>query len=79
MRQIAAGLFISLAGVVEAPNGAHFTSCEPDYGRDEAFQRAYAAAAKDPGEWSRFVATYLTGDESAYQAAVTELRAEATA
>src|SRR6478672_2278042 len=32
-------------GVIEAPNGAHFTTCEPDYGRDEAFQKAYAAAA----------------------------------
>ena len=28
-----------VAGVVEAPRGAHFTSCEPDYGRDEVFQR----------------------------------------
>src|SRR5436853_7422399 len=27
-------------GVAEAPGGAHFTSCVPDYGRDEAFQRA---------------------------------------
>ena len=25
-------------GVVEAPGGAHFTSCVPDYDRDEAFQ-----------------------------------------
>ncbi len=59
-----------VAGVIEAPNGAHFTSCAPDYGRDEAFQRAYAAAARDPAEWSRFVATYLSGDEAAYQTAV---------
>ena len=29
-------------GVVEAPFGAHFTSCSPDYERDEAFQREYA-------------------------------------
>ena len=29
-------------GVVEAPRGAHFTECPPDYGRDEAFQREYA-------------------------------------
>ena len=28
-------------GVVEAPGGAHFTECLPDYGRDEAFQREY--------------------------------------
>jgi glutaconate CoA-transferase subunit A len=31
-------------GVVEAPGGAGFTSCVPDYGRDEAAQRAYAEA-----------------------------------
>ena len=34
-------------GVVETPGGAHFTSCVPDYGRDEAFQARYAAAAAD--------------------------------
>src|SRR5262245_43706000 len=32
-------------GVVEARLGAHFTECPPDYGRDEEFQRRYAAAA----------------------------------
>jgi glutaconate CoA-transferase subunit A len=57
-------------GVVEAPNGAHFTSCEPDYGRDEDFQREYATAAADPASWAGFVARYLSGDETAYQAAV---------
>jgi acyl CoA:acetate/3-ketoacid CoA transferase alpha subunit len=57
-------------GVVEAPRGAHFTSCVPDYGRDEAFQRAYAQAAKDPGAWREFAAAYLRGTESDYQAAV---------
>jgi len=31
--------------VVEAPGGAGFTSCVPDYGRDEAAQRAYVEAA----------------------------------
>jgi glutaconate CoA-transferase subunit A len=68
-----------VAGVVEAPNGAHFTSCAPDYLRDEEFQRAYVAAAKDAEAWIRFVATYLGGDESAYQAAVAEHRAELSA
>jgi glutaconate CoA-transferase subunit A len=57
-------------GVVEAPNGAHFTSCDPDYGRDEAFQREYVTAAGDPTAWKEFVARYLEGDEAAYQAAV---------
>jgi len=54
-------------GVTETPNGAHFTSCVPDYGRDEEFQRKYAAAAADPGAWDRFRAEYLAGDEAAYQ------------
>lgn len=57
-------------GVVEAPGGAHFTSCVPDYGRDEAFQREYAAAAKDPDDWRRFEERYLTIDEADYQQAV---------
>jgi glutaconate CoA-transferase subunit A len=42
-------------GVVEAPRGAHFTSCEPDYGRDEECLRAYAAAARDPERWRAFL------------------------
>ena len=57
-------------GVVSAPNGAHFTSCEPDYGRDEAFQQEYAQAARNPDEWSSFEERYLTGDEQSYQKAV---------
>ncbi|OJF15220.1 CoA transferase subunit A [Couchioplanes caeruleus] len=57
-------------GVVATPNGAHFTSCVPDYGRDEAFQREYAAAAASPPEWDRFRETYLDGDEAGYQKAV---------
>jgi len=57
-------------GVVEAPHGAHFTSCDPDYGRDEEFQREYAAAAGDPQAWAAFVERYLAGDEAGYQAAV---------
>jgi glutaconate CoA-transferase, subunit A len=56
-------------GVVEAPGGAHFTSCVPDYGRDEAFQARYAAAAGQ-ADWQRFRAEFLDGDEAAYQAAV---------
>jgi glutaconate CoA-transferase, subunit A len=57
-------------GVVEAPRGAHFTSCAPDYARDEAFQGAYVSAAKDPELWREFSAAYLSGTESDYQAAV---------
>ena len=63
-------------GVIEAPNGAHFTTCEPDYGRDEAFQKHYAASAKDPDAWKAFTERFLTGDEAAYQAAVQQFHAE---
>ncbi len=46
-------------GVVEAPHGAHFTSCDPDYERDEDLQREYATAAGDPEAWATFRRTYL--------------------
>ncbi|CAM2958581.1 CoA-transferase [Prescottella defluvii] len=59
-----------VSGVVEAPGGAHFTSCVPDYDRDEAFQREYVAAAKDPGKWQQFVDRYLSGSEDDYRRAV---------
>ncbi|CAM5655417.1 CoA-transferase [Streptomyces spiroverticillatus] len=56
----------SVTGVVETPNGAHFTTCTPDYGRDEAFQKLYAAT-----DWPEFAERFLSGeDESAYQTAV---------
>jgi glutaconate CoA-transferase subunit A len=55
-------------GVIEAPNGAHFTSCDPDYGRDEAFQKQYAASAKSPDAWAEFRSTWLDLSEADYQA-----------
>ncbi|MEV0588208.1 CoA-transferase [Nonomuraea sp. NPDC050310] len=39
-----------VAGVVEAPGGAWFTSCEPDYPRDEERQRRYATTG-----WEEFL------------------------
>ncbi len=62
-------------GVVETPGGAHFTSCVPDYGRDEAFQRAYAASAASPEAWRAFRSEFLAGDEPAYHEAVKEFHA----
>lgn len=61
-----------VSGVVEAPSGAHFTSCDPDYGRDEEFQRGYASAAVNPADWARFRARFLETDEDGYQAAVAD-------
>lgn len=58
-------------GVVEAPLGAHFTACEPDYGRDEAFQREYAAAAATPSAYGAFKTRYLDLEShEAYRAAI---------
>ncbi len=56
-------------GVAETPGGAHFSSCPPDYGRDEAFQREYASAT-EPESWAAFSARYLEVDEEGYRAAV---------
>ena len=62
-------------GVIEAPGGAHFTECPPDYGRDEAFQRSYAATAKDEDAWLEFKKTYLDlENEAEYQAQVKQAK-----
>lgn len=61
-------------GVVAAPGGAHFTSCVPDYGRDDAFQAEYVKSALSQESWQQFERDYLSGDETAYQAAVRRLR-----
>ena len=44
---------VMVDGVIEAPNGAHFTTCEPDYGRDEAFQKAYVDGRRRPDDVGR--------------------------
>lgn len=60
-------------GVVEAPRGAHFTDCTPDYTRDDIFLKAYAATAKSDEAWQAFVAKYIdVADEAAYQEAVAQ-------
>ena len=56
---------LHVTGVVEAPSGAHFTSCAPDHARDEAFQRFYASTP-----WTEFAGRFLAGDERAYRTAV---------
>ncbi len=64
-----------VSGVVEAPNGAHFTTCTPDYERDEEFMRHYADSARDPEAWAAFEARFLAGNEDAYQAALADFHA----
>jgi glutaconate CoA-transferase subunit A len=46
-------------GVIEAPRGAAFTSCEPDYDRDEDMQRTYAASATSADGWKVFSSRFL--------------------
>ncbi|MGW2743434.1 CoA transferase subunit A [Streptomyces sp. NPDC001450] len=62
---------LAVTGVVEAPNGAHFTSCAPDYDRDEEYQREYASTP-----WPEFAERFLSGDEETYRSAVREWRKE---
>ncbi|MET9434485.1 CoA-transferase [Streptomyces sp. NPDC006551] len=62
----------SVTGVVETPDGAHFTSCAPDHARDEPFQRLYATTP-----WPAFAERFLSGEsEDDYQRAVRTWREE---
>lgn len=62
-------MFVS--GVVDAPGGAHPTSCEPDHGRDEEFQKAYLSTAKDVELWEAFRREWLDlPTEADYRAAL---------
>jgi glutaconate CoA-transferase subunit A len=54
-------------GVVERPGGARFTSCVPDYDRDEGLQQAYAASARSADDWSAYRTTWVDVDEVEFQ------------
>jgi glutaconate CoA-transferase subunit A len=58
-------------GVVETPNGAHFTSCVPDYERDEQFQKEYAASAASTEAWEAWRNEWIDVSEDDYQRKVT--------
>lgn len=59
-------------GVVEAPGGAHFTLCDPEYPRDEAVQRAYAESARSPEAWAAFRSEWVDIPEDEYRRKVRE-------
>jgi glutaconate CoA-transferase subunit A len=63
--------------VAQVPGGAHFTSCPPDYDRDETFQKTYAGSGADPEAWTSFSDRYLDVDEDGYQEAVRQAAAAA--
>ena len=50
-------------GVVESPGGAGFTSCVPDYDRDEDLQERYAASARSAEDWSAFRSAWIEDGE----------------
>lgn len=50
---------LEVSGVIEAPGGAWFTDCAPDYGRDEALQKRYADSAKNPEAFAAFAREFL--------------------
>ncbi|MCW2918100.1 MAG: coenzyme transferase [Actinomycetia bacterium] len=64
-----------VTGVVETPNGNHFTTGDSGK-RDEAFQKMYVQSAGDPEKWKAFRERFLTGDEAAYQHAVRQWQEE---
>jgi glutaconate CoA-transferase subunit A len=67
---------LQIDAVVEAPGGAHFTECPPDYGRDEAFQQEYAKTAGDHEVWEAFARRWLhVESEAEYQQRVRDARA----
>jgi glutaconate CoA-transferase subunit A len=55
--------------VVEAPFGAHPTSCAPGYGIDLEHLKAYSAATT-PDTWADYRAKFVDVDSEAYLAAV---------
>jgi glutaconate CoA-transferase subunit A len=59
-------------GVVERPGGARFTSCVPDYERDEGLQKEYAAAAKSAEAWADFRRQWVDVTEEEFQRKVAE-------
>ena len=54
-------------GVVARSGAAHFTSCVPEYERDEELQKDYAASAKAPEAWAAFRREWLDISEDEYQ------------
>ncbi len=55
-----------ISGVVEMPCGAHPSAMPPHYGPDMKAFKAYADAARDPGDWSAVSASFVGASETAY-------------
>ena len=55
-----------VTGVVEAPWGAHFTGCAPDYRADLTHVQEYLAAARDGGAWHDYLERYVYVSDQEY-------------
>ena len=55
-----------ISGITEIPCGAHPSSMPPLYGPDMKAFKAYASAAKDPGDWSAIADQFVGADEDSY-------------
>lgn len=55
-----------VSGVVEIPAGAHPSSMPPLYGPDMKAFKAYADAARDPGDWTAVSSRFVGDSEQTY-------------
>jgi glutaconate CoA-transferase subunit A len=55
-----------VSGVTEIPCGAHPSSMPPLYGPDMKAFKAYADAARDPGDWAAVTDRFVGSNETAY-------------
>lgn len=56
-----------VTGVVEAPLGAHPTSCGPEYGWDMKHLKEYSDGAKEDNGWANYFEKYVQGGEEQYR------------
>ena len=69
-----------VAATVEAPFGAHPTSCYPRYAYDRDHLREYVSAAQSgPVDLDKYLTTYVSGSEESYREAVGTRRLAALA
>ena len=62
------GIRQSRSGVTEIVGGAHPSSMPPAYGWDMKAFKAYADAAKDPGDWAAVRDRFVGASEESYLA-----------
>ena len=55
-----------VTGVVQAPWGAHFTGCAPDYRADLHHVQEYLGAARDGSAWSGYLERYVYVSDQEY-------------